>query len=253
MAVRDFSILINLIKVSMKRLPVPSYWLTAETAKGPDFQNGPSQLLPTLCWAPVSPSCPCALPILDNTFPASCAVSFPCLPSSFQSVPYCLLFNDSFHLSFPHTLSPHHESEHIPHGLHLPTSMPSLSLMYTLLSSTAWFCPDCSPSLECFSFLSASFFKLPIKVWDLCNAILTFPVGINSLFLYAPLFLFLNFSYSDYFILCDWFVDILMCLLHFRRLYNTQSCALHGGEEAGVLRGADLSSDFLSFIFPGVW
>ena len=82
MAVRDFSILINLIKVSMERLPVPSHWLTAETAKGPDFQNGPSQLLPTLCWAPVSPSCPCALPILDNTIPASCAVSFPSLPSS---------------------------------------------------------------------------------------------------------------------------------------------------------------------------
>lgn len=208
MAVRDFSILINLIKVSMERLPVPSHWLTAETAKGPGFQNGPSQLLPTLCWAPVSPSCPCALPILDNTVPASCAVSFPSLPSSFQSVPYCLLFNDSFHPSFSHTLSPHHESEHIPRGLHLPTWMPSLSLMYTLLSSTPWFCPDCSPSLECFSFLSASFFRLPIKVWDLCNAILTFPVGINSLFLYAPLF----FSWTSVTVITLFFViDLLTC------------------------------------------
>lgn len=81
--------------------------------------------------------------------------------------------------------------------------------LHSLLSPTPWFCPDSSPSLECFTFLSASFFRLPIKIWDLFNAIfLTFPVGINSFFLYAPLFSWTSVTVITLF---SFVIDLLTC------------------------------------------
>lgn len=163
MAVRDFSILINLIKVSVQASwpTSPANYRKQEGSWLPKWTL-PARF-PSLPWGPVLT---CLLPlslypswITSSTLPGQCL--FPSLPFSFP-VWATILFNGSHLVLGP--LWP----EHIPTVSLFQPRMPSLSLRHTLCSYPFYdFARLFSQLRMSFSFLSTfhpSFLRLHIKV-----------------------------------------------------------------------------------------
>lgn len=253
MAVRDFSILINLIKVSME-IPWPislvdcrneqESWFPTWTLPAP---------LPILLWGPalyLLPLCP---------YPSWITPSLPGSVFFLLSLPPYLCHN-TYSLMAPSTCySPlsHLTLDpliwHIPYYLSLPTMNAFFISQYTLLSPTPWFCSGYSPSLECHILLSTSY-PLFLKALDQGFGSLQCPLSISSWnpFL-VSFFLTSSFSWTLIMVIALFYFVINLTLTGLPQ-FSTQHSELcvAQGERGRVLNGADLSFGFLPFISPGV-